>query len=122
MRQFLTKKKSWFHSPWIAALLVIFAIWGTVSVARAYLKQREAITLRNESRAELAELEQKNVELSHKIEDLSTEQGMEAEVRQRYRVVKPGEQLVIVVNNEDGAKNDGTKMSFWQKLRIFVGI
>lgn len=122
MRHLIIKKKSWFYSPWVAVILVIFVIWGTVSVVGAGIKQHEAITLRNTSRKELAELEIKQQELNKKIEDFSTEQGIEAEVRQRYRVVKPGEQLVIIVNNEGDNENQVTKPSFWQRLRSFVGL
>lgn len=122
MRHLLIKKKSWFYAPWVAIILVIFVVWGTVSVVKAGLKQREAITLRNESQKELAELEQKQVDLNQKIEGLSTEQGLEAEVRQRYRVVKPGEQLVIVVDNKDISPNQTMKPSLWQRLRVFVGL
>lgn len=122
MRHILVKKKSWFYSPIVAIILVIFVVWGGVSVVRAGLKQREAIHLRDESRKELAELEEKQVVLGQKIENLSTEQGVEAEVRQRYRVVKPGEQLVIVVDNEEGESVSVEKPSFWQKLKQFVGL
>ena len=121
MRQFLKKKKSWFYSPWVALFLVVFVVWGLVSVCRAYLKQHEAVALRDESRMELEELEQKQNSLSEKINDLSTDAGMEAEVRERYRVVKPGEQLVIVVDNEDNAQESVQKPSFWSRLRMFVG-
>ncbi len=122
MRHLLVKKKSWFYSPLMAIVLVVLVIWGIVSVVRAGLKQREAIKLRDESRKELSSLEQKQVDLNQKIEGLSTDQGLEAEVRQRYRVVKPGEQLVIVVDNKDSAANQTTKASFWQRLRLFVGL
>ena len=122
MRHLLIKKKSWFYSPWIACLLILFVVWGIVSVTRAYMKQREAVSLRDESQKELGGLEQKQQELTTKIDDLSTSQGMEAEVRQRYRVVKPGEQLVIVVDNKDGAAAQAQKPSFWQKLRTFIGL
>lgn len=122
MRHLLIRKKSWFYSPLMAIILVILVVWGIVSVVRAGLKQREAVKLRDESRKELGSLEQKQVDLNQKIEGLSTEQGLEAEVRQRYRVVKPGEQLVIVVDNKDGATNQATKASFWQRLRLFVGL
>jgi cell division protein FtsB len=122
MRYLSTKKKTWLQSPILAVVLVLFIIWGLISVTRAGLKQREAIQLRNDSQKQLVELEQKQVVLDHKIEDLSTEKGLEAEVRQRYRVVKPGEHLVIVVDNEDTSQAPGQKSGFWAKLRMFVGL
>lgn len=121
MRHVLIKKKTWFFSPPVAILLVICVGWGMVAIVRTGIKQREALRLRNEARAELAELEQVQQDLEKNIQNLSTEEGIEAEIRQRYRVVKPGEQLVILVDNGDQVQQD-TKISFWQKIRAFVGL
>ncbi len=118
----VTKKKSWFQSPIIAVILVLFVIWGGIAVIRAYAKQREAVVNRNTSKRELKEVQQKQVELSANIENLSTERGLEAEVRNRYRVAKPGEQLVIVVDNKEGGNTVAEKPSFWERLRQFVGL
>ncbi len=123
MRHILVKKKSWFRSPFVAVALVIFVIWGSFSVVRAGLKQNEAVRLRDGARKEFLELEQKQSVLHQKIQNLSTDAGLESEIRQRYRVVKPGEQLVIVVNNdkpEDAPKSP--EVSFWHNLRMFVGL
>ena len=114
-------KKTWFYSPWVTCILVLFVISGAISVVRAYQKQREAVSLRNESLDQMKELNQKQADLTNQIQSLSTDRGVEAEVRERYRVVKPGEQLVIVVDN--GAKPSAiTQQTFWQKVRVFLGI
>jgi cell division protein FtsB len=106
----------------VAVVLVLFVIWGGVAVIRAYAKQREAVVNRNTSIRELKEVKEKQAELSANIENLSTERGLEAEVRNRYRVAKPGEQLVIVVDNKEGSEDVTKKPSFWEKLRQFVGL
>lgn len=117
----VTKKRTWFQSPIIAVILVLLVVWGGVAVVRAYLKQREAVSNRNDSVRELRDAEQKQQELSTKIENLSTDRGMETEVRNRYRVAKPGEQLVIVVDNK-GQGEEVPRDSFWRKLRLFIGL
>lgn len=90
------------------------------------MKQREALSLRNEARRELISIEQKHQELDKKINDLSTDYGIEAEVRERYRVVKPGEQLVIVIDNDNHPNKEGDSSvksaGFLEKLRLFVGL
>jgi cell division protein FtsB len=118
----ITKKKSWFQSPWVAILLLFMVVWGIVAVIRAYTKQREAIALRDGYVRELDQMKQKETELSAKIDSLSEVRGMEAEVRERYRVVKPGEQLVVIVDNKEGADTSVDQKTFWQKLRQFVGL
>jgi cell division protein FtsB len=116
----LTKKKTWLESPILAIVLIIFAVWGIVAVVRAYLKQHEAVSLRDEAVHEEESLEQKQKDLSGQIDNLSTPNGLEAEVRERYRVVKPGEQLVIVVDNDNAIPNQKAE-TFWQRIRQFVG-
>ncbi len=119
------KRKSWYHSPILAVFLVVLAVWGGVVVTRTYLKYREARNLRNQYQAELESLQAKQQELNEKIGELSTERGIEAEVRNRYRVVKPGESLVIVVDEENqpvGQPVDQSSVSWWVKLRTFIGL
>ncbi|NDF13492.1 MAG: septum formation initiator family protein [Proteobacteria bacterium] len=93
------KRRPWFHSPILAVFLVILILWGSFVVYKIHAKHREAVLLRDQYRNELVELQKKEVELDAKIKDLSTDRGMEAEVRNRYRMVRPGEQLVIVVDD-----------------------
>jgi hypothetical protein len=61
---------------------------------------------------------------------------MEAEVRNRFRVVRPGESLVIVVDNASGTEaaqnaaiqnkshtdSELPKPSFFDKMRYFIGL
>lgn len=116
------KKKSWTRSPLLAVFLVLALFWGMFVVYRMYVKNREAVALRNQFQSELDALNQKQAELSGKITNLSTDRGLEAEVRNRYRVIRPGEQLVIVV--DDAAKNpenQPVKPSFWTRIKEFLG-
>ena len=117
------KRRPWFHSPILAVFLVILILWGSFVVYKIHAKHREAVLLRDQYRNELVELQKKEVELDAKIKDLSTDRGMEAEVRNRYRMVRPGEQLVIVV--DDGSPTTSGQpaehASRWSKFRGFVG-
>lgn len=119
------KRKSWYHSPILAVFLIVLIIWGGVVVVKTYPKYREARTLRNQYQTELESLQMKQAELNGKIGELSTDHGIEAEVRNRYRVVKPGESLVIVVDEEKSAKTvqvDKPNISWWVRLRTFIGL
>lgn len=116
------KKKSWVHSPLLAVFLVVVLCWGLFVVYRMYIKNRESVALRNQFQNELDALNQKQDELSGKIKNLSTDRGLEAEVRNRYRVIRPGEQLVIVVDNDSkNPQNASEKPSFWVRMREFLG-
>ena len=118
-----TKKRSWFYSPVVAVLLLLCVGWGTYSAAKAYGKSREARDLRDQYARDSDQLVIKQNDLAKKIDMLSTDRGMEAEVRNRYRVVKPGEQLVVVVDNQDASSAQTVQAkSFFEKLREFVGL
>ncbi|MEI8224136.1 MAG: septum formation initiator family protein [bacterium] len=116
------KKKSWTHSPVLAVFLVVVLCWGLFVVYRMYVKNREAVALRNQFQSELDTLNEKQEELADKITHLSTDRGLEAEVRNRYRVIRPGEQLVIVV--DDAAQSNKTPSvnpSWWVRIKQFLG-
>lgn len=117
-----SKKKSWFYSPIITVVLLIMVTIGIIASVKAYGKQEEAVSLRNNTIRENDQLVQKERELSEKLNDISTERGMETEVRNRYRVVKPGEQLVIVVDNRTDIPEIIQEKTFWEKLRLFIGL
>lgn len=117
----IAKKKSWFYSPILAVVLLVLVVWTGIATFSAFQKQHEAIELRDEAVREKTDLMAKQNDLNQKIQNLSTDEGMEAEVRERYRVVKPGEQLVIVVDNKDPNASPTTPPTFWQKVKEFVG-
>ncbi len=116
------KRRSWIQSPILAVFLIIVFFWGTFVVYKIYVKHREAVLLRDQYHNELVELKKKEAELDAKIKDLSTDRGMESEVRNRYRMVRPGEQLVIVVDDAVKQVPEVQKDRFsWKRLRSFVG-
>jgi cell division protein FtsB len=117
------RKRPWTKSPLVAIFLLLLLIWGCIVVVRIYFKYHEAVVFRNQSQSDLAELKIKESELNTKIANLSTDRGIEAEVRDRYRVVKPGEQLVIVVGATSSTTTETVTSSepWWQKLLAFVG-
>ena len=117
----IAKKKTWFRSPVIAVILLACIAWGIFSVIKAYGKDREAVGLRNQERKELGDLQQKQRELNSQIENLSTDRGIEAEIRNRYRVERPGQNLVIVVDNTDGKNPPPPKSGFFDRVRAYLG-
>ena len=117
------RKRSWTRSPILTLFLVAAFVWGCIVVVRIYAKYREAVVLRDQYRSDLSELKTKQAELDTKISGLSTDRGLEAEVRNRYRVVRPGEQLVIVVGatSSTTAQTAVSEGSWWQRFLRFAG-
>lgn len=116
------RRRPWYQSPILAVFLTASLFWGMFVVYRIYAKHRETVLLRNQYHNELTALQKKESELDAKIKDLSTGRGMEAEVRNRYRVARPGEQLVIIVDDDNvGTQTQQKQGITWQGFRAFVG-
>ncbi len=117
-------KESFYHSRfWIVVLLVICVIL-TISVIKIYLKYNHAKSVRDDYRAELAQVQQHEADLEKNIGALSTERGKEEEIRDRYRVVKQGEQMILIIDdnqekeskNEQGVEEEGFFKEIWSKI------
>lgn len=93
-------KESFFYTRfWIVVLLVICILLG-ISVVKIYLKYAHAKSIRNDYQEELTQIKQHETDLQKNIDALSTERGKEEEIRDRYRVVKQGEQMILIVNDD----------------------
>lgn len=76
-------------------VLFIFASW---SVWGAWRKDVESAQLNQESQAALADLTQQQSQLQQNIQDLQSERGKEAALRQEYDVGKAGEHEIVIVD------------------------
>ena len=76
-------------------LLVGVAVSG---VWKVYRKERESMSLRAEAERQLEDLSTRRAQLEEDIEKLKTPRGMEEALRERYRLAKSGENLIIIVN------------------------
>ena len=80
-----------------------------------YMTYREASRLRADYRAEYDDLSARQADLKTSTEELGTERGREIELRNRYRAVRPGEQLIVVVGDEAQALPP-ERASFFAKI------
>jgi cell division protein FtsB len=116
-------KESFFHTRfWIVILLLICGVL-TLSVVRMVKKYVHAKSIRDDYAVELKQNQQHQAELQKNIVALSTDRGKEAEIRDRYRVVKQGEQMILIVDNDKSIKSetgDIQRKSFFS--RVWDGI
>ncbi len=78
-------------------VLVSKATWGL------YAKERESQKNLGRVEAELSELQLREERLSGDIARLQTSEGIETEIRGQFQVAKPGEKMIVLV---DDRKND----------------
>ena len=99
----------------VVCLLVAHAVWG---VYQKYEKSKE---IADRMRADAAGLQARADSLNQSITDLNTPEGKEKEIRDRFGVVKPGEQMVVFVDNT--ATNTGKPVpesrGWWAR---FIGL
>lgn len=107
-----TKKTSFLGRPAVVFLLFLLAALAVYSVLGMYGKYRRAAAARNLAETEQRELAAKHESLAESTERLSTERGQEEELRSRYRAVRPGEELIVIVDDGESASIESEKESW----------
>lgn len=92
LRTILTSRITWI------VLLVIAASVG-VSAYDRYLIARDMADRRQAVEQELASLEARRAILEAEVEYLSHDRGQEAEMRRQFDIARPGEQVVIILDD-----------------------
>lgn len=78
--------------------LVAVLIFGILGAWGAYQKERESRAMRDTAESERDDLESRKAHLEATINDLSTDRGREAALRERYTMAKKGEGLIVIVD------------------------
>ena len=123
MRNFQNKKNTrgiLYSRPVLVciALILLFFMWGVV---RFFIKMEETSKNRDIAELKLVELNKNKDKLISDIENLNTDRGKEASIRDKFGLAKEGEGLIVVVDekvntveNETEDKNWAT--SLWSKI------
>ena len=88
--------------------LLILTIAAVSGVWNIYRKERESADLNAEAQAQLADLEAQQTQLDGNIDQLETERGMEAALREQYNMGKTGEGLIVIVEPQAEAPAQAT--------------
>jgi len=59
----------------------------------------------------IQELQKEKAELLSNINQLKTDKGMEASIREKFGLAKEGEDMVVVVDDKDSPKTDSSAKS-----------
>jgi len=99
------RKASIWTSPVALVVLVIVCAMLAKAVYNIHSKQVISSERLEMAQAELEKLKVRKDELDRNLRALSSEQGVEAELRTKYRAVKSGESVAVIVANDGIAKN-----------------
>ncbi len=111
-----------FYSRVSLVVVSVFVFLMGRAVFGVYSEARMTEDNKNTAEKHLAELKESEQKITYEISDLSTPDGKEREIRDKFQVVKNGEKMVMIVNDKD-KKASGTqdKEGFWNKIKSFFG-
>lgn len=99
-------------------LLVLFLVFAQAAIGM-YSKAREAREKRDLAKSELVRLEARETALQAEISRLSSERGVEGELRDRFFVAKEGEKVVVVSTSPTPPGKQPEREAqtgFWKKI------
>lgn len=111
-------KKLFYSKPVIIALLFLF-LFVTKATWNVYQKMELSKENLELVKNDLEKLKVREEALASQIDYLHTEQGVEAEIRQKYRVIKEGEEIAVIIDDENDEDNvaSTTNQSLWAKFK-----
>jgi cell division protein FtsB len=99
--------------------LSVLAVFLLISNWNMYRKMSEAKKNGTVANQKLEELKNRKEDLERKIDMLSTDSGIEKEIRDRFPLVKSGEEVIMIVESSKKSKDDSfvaDKPSLWNRF------
>jgi cell division protein FtsB len=102
MHDFQKKKRirKILYSPIVIVVLALIIIILVRGVWGVYMKANISMENLEKEKLELQKLSIRQENLASSIDYLKTDQGIENEIRTKFRAVKEGEKVVIIVDNQ----------------------
>jgi cell division protein FtsB len=120
MREFQEKRRfrKILYSKGTVAVLAILVIFFSRATWKLYTKERESAANAEQAHNSLKRMEDRKKVLSDEISRLKTDEGIEEEIRSKYGVSKPGEQVLIIVDDKEATTSTSTPdKTLWQKIK-----
>jgi len=93
----------------VIAVIVGRAVWNL------YIKERDTNNKLEEVRAEHNDLKERSEFLEYEIKRLSTDVGVEEEIRNQYGLAQEGERVFVIVDRDEGNATT-TENGFFEDL------
>ena len=123
------KQYSWKHfmrSPMVLLIVLVAFIFLSRSVWGMYKKAQISDERLAQARQALSDLNQHKEDLASKVAYLSTDQGIESEIRTKFRAAADGESIAVIVGDTQVAAvseaSTTVKVSWWRRLFQSLGL
>jgi cell division protein FtsB len=121
MQEFQAKKRfrKYLYSKATIAVVIILIGFFAKATWNVYQKEQDSSAQAARADMELKRLEERQTLLTGELQRLGTKEGLEEEIRSKYSVSKPGEQVVIIVDPAQSEKATTTpqNQSWWDKIK-----
>jgi cell division protein FtsB len=94
------KLRALLNSPFTQGILVVLVLLASWSAYVRFEIASEMSDRRLDVEAQVAELRERQIEMVEEVNYLESERGVEAEMRRQFDVALPGEQVVVIVEDE----------------------
>jgi cell division protein FtsB len=105
------KIKSWLGSRITQGFFLVLAILVLMSAFNRYLIAADMAERRATVEAEVKDLEERRKSLEAEVNYLNDERGIEAEMRRQFDIAREGEQVVVILEDENEIVNTTTTAS-----------
>lgn len=112
------KKIPWKNKPFVLLLALLILAFSIRASWKVYKNREESLRLLAESESHLKELETREEFLNSELQRLSTTEGKQAELRKKFGLAFPGENVAIIVESE-GSLGEDSSQSLWYKIKVF---
>ncbi len=122
------KWKKVLSSPISVLLFLILAVFLFKAMLNMSDKVDKIDQRLNNARLEQQKLVQRETDLKEKVDFLSTDVGIETEMRSKYKAVYEGEQVAVIVDESKSTTTATTSVSekaersWWRKLIGLIGL
>src|SRR5579872_3576794 len=89
----------------IVLLVAAYSLYSTWSIYRKMVQSRKDV---EQEQSQLLALEAEEQDLNQEIADLKTSQGVEKEIRAKFGVAKPGEDMAVIVDDSSATSTATT--------------
>jgi hypothetical protein len=109
------------YSPVTIVILFLMIILLMRSIMELNNKRASVALLRNEAQSKKQETQDELAKAKNQLQDIQTERGFENYVRTTYPIVKQGEGVIVVYDQEGSPVTQVREdMTIWERLLVFI--
>lgn len=120
------KWKKVISSPFTIVILLVVVVVLIKAVSNIEDKEAHIDDKLASAQNEYQKLIEREATLRERVGFLSTEEGVEAELRAKYKAVADGEMVAVILedkdNNASGTASSTVKLGWWKKMWSLIGL